>query len=54
MGRADVDQCPQIAAAQGIMSVPTVVIFKNGEAVERLVGAQRKATLLEKVKALAD
>jgi thioredoxin-like negative regulator of GroEL len=35
VGKADVDQCPQAAASQGIMSVPTVVIFKDGEAVAR-------------------
>jgi len=51
-GKADVDQCPQAAAQQGVMSVPTVAFFKNGEMVERLVGGQSKAALLEKVKAL--
>jgi thioredoxin 1 len=50
--KADVDQCPQAAAQQGVMSVPTVIIFKDGAAVERLVGTQSKADLLAKVKAL--
>ena len=53
VGRADVDQCPQAAAQQGVMSVPTVAFFKNGEMVERLVGGQSKAALLEKVKSLS-
>jgi len=53
VGRADVDQCPQAAAQHGVMSVPTVAFFKDGELVDRLVGAQRKAALLEKVQALA-
>jgi thioredoxin 1 len=53
VGRADVDQCPQAAAQQGIMSVPTIAFFKDGEVVDKLVGSQPKAALLEKVKALA-
>jgi len=53
VGKADVDQCPQTAAQHGIMSVPTIAFFKDGEVVDRLVGAQRKAALLDKVKALA-
>jgi thioredoxin 1 len=52
-GKADVDKCPQAAAQQGIMSVPTVAFFRDGEVVDKLVGAQRKAALLDKVKALA-
>ena len=51
--KANIDQCEQAAAQQGVMSVPTVIIFKDGEAVERMVGAQGKAALLEKVKRLS-
>ncbi len=51
-GKADVDKCPQAAAQQGIMSVPTIAFFKDGEVVDKLVGAQRKSALLERVKAL--
>ena len=53
VGRADVDRCPQAAAQHGVMSVPTIAFFKDGAAVDKLVGAQRKAALLEKVQALA-
>lgn len=52
VGRADVDQCPQAAVQNSIMSVPTVVFFKDGEALDRVIGPQRKADLLAKVKAL--
>jgi len=52
VGKADVDQCQQAAAANGIMSVPTVAFYKGGELVEKLVGAQPKAALIEKVQAL--
>ena len=53
VGKADVDQCPQTAAANGVMSVPTIAFFKGGELVDKLVGAQSKSALLEKVGALA-
>ena len=52
-GKADVDKCPQSAAANGVMSVPTVAFFKGGEMVDKLVGQQSKATLVEKVQALS-
>lgn len=53
VAKADVDQCPNTAAANGVMSVPTVAFFKGGKVVEKLVGAQSKAALLEKVQALS-
>jgi len=53
VGTADVDKCAGVAGQNGVMSVPTVAIFKNGEMVERMVGAQSKSTLVEKVQALA-
>ncbi len=53
VGKADVDKCPQSAAANGVMSVPTVAFFKGGEMVDKLVGQQSKATLVEKVQALS-
>lgn len=52
-GKANIDGCERIAAQLGIMSVPTIVFFKDGEVVDKVVGAQRKAALLEKVKALS-
>jgi thioredoxin 1 len=52
VAKADVDQCKDAAAANGVMSVPTVLFFKGGEMVEKLVGAQSKAALLEKVESL--
>ena len=53
VGKADVDQCTQTAASNGVMSVPTIAFFKGGELVDKLVGAQSKSALLEKVGALA-
>jgi thioredoxin 1 len=47
--KLDVDQNPQVAGQFGVMSIPTLILFKDGEAVERLVGYMPKARLLEKI-----
>ncbi len=38
VGKIDVDDCPELAEKYSIMSVPTVMIFKNAELVEKIVG----------------
>lgn len=45
VGKMDVDQNPQTAGKYGIMSIPTIMIFKGGEAKETLTGLQTKETL---------
>ena len=45
IGKMDVDQNPQIAQKYGIMSIPTIIIFKDGEIKETLVGLQTKEIL---------
>ena len=45
IGKMDVDQNPQIAQKYGIMSIPTIIIFKDGEIKETLVGLQSKEIL---------
>ena len=47
--KLDVDQNPQVATQFGIMSIPTMILFKDGEAVERLIGYMPKERLLEKI-----
>ena len=42
VGKLDVDQAPQVAAKYGVQNIPTVVLFVNGQAVERIVGAKNK------------
>ena len=39
VGKVDVDEQPVLAERYGVMSIPTVVLFKNGQEVRRLVGA---------------
>jgi thioredoxin 1 len=43
VGKLDVDQSPQVAQKFGVMSIPTVVIFKDGKEVKRTVGFPGKA-----------
>lgn len=47
--KVDIDECEDIAMDFGIMSVPTVVVLKNGVEVERMIGVQPKAALLNAV-----
>lgn len=47
--KVDVDQSGELAMKYGIMSVPTMIIFKNGEAVEKIVGFQSKGILKAKL-----
>ncbi len=49
VAKLDVDQNPQVATQFGVMSIPTLILFKDGEAVERLIGYMPKERLLEKI-----
>ncbi len=40
VAKLDIDQNPETAAAHGISSIPTVLIFRNGQEVERITGLQ--------------
>ena len=52
VGKCDVEECDDIAAEFGIRNIPTILFFKGGQVVDKLVGAQSKAKLEEKFKAL--
>lgn len=47
--KLDVDQNTQIPTKYGIRGIPTLILFKNGEPVERLVGAMPKRQLLSHI-----
>ena len=49
VGKVDVDAENQLAAQYGVMSIPTLILFKDGEPVERIVGVQAKEALKQKV-----
>ena len=50
VGKLDVDANGQTAMKYGVMSIPTLILFKNGQPVERLVGYQPKERLMAKIK----
>jgi len=43
--KVNVDEEPEIASRYGIMSIPTLMIFKDGKAVEQIVGVRPKAEI---------
>lgn len=49
--KLDVDQNPKTAAKYGIMSIPTLLIFKNGEPVSHIVGVRPKGELKQNLEA---
>ena len=49
--KVNVDDADEIAAQYRIMSIPTLLFFKNGQLVDKTVGAMPKAVLVEKIKA---
>ena len=50
--KCNVDDEEDIAAELGVRSIPTILFYKNGEVVDKFVGAAPKAVLEEKIKAL--
>ena len=51
VGKVNVDLNPSIAAKFGVRNIPTIIFLKNGEVVDKVVGAQSKEALAEKLEA---
>ena len=49
IGKVDIDEEPDLAARYGVMSIPTVILFKNGEEAARMVGLQSKQALVRMI-----
>jgi thioredoxin 1 len=49
VGKLNVDENPRIASRYGVMSIPTLLIFKNGQVVDQIVGAQPAAALRQRL-----
>lgn len=49
IGKLNVDENPQTAGQYGVMSIPTIIFFKDGEKAEMMIGVQPKEIFAEKL-----
>lgn len=49
IGKMNIDENTNTAAKYGIMSIPTMLIFKNGKEVDKIIGAVSKDTISQKL-----
>lgn len=47
--KLNVDKIPEVAAEYGILSIPTLLFFKNNKEVERIIGAVQKELIVNKI-----
>lgn len=50
VGKINVDNEPELAQAFGVMSIPTLVVMKNGKIINQTVGARPKEQILDMLK----
>jgi len=50
VGKVNVDEQPELAMTYKIMTIPTLMVFKNGEMVKKAIGGMSKAEILEMLK----
>lgn len=49
VGKMNVDENPQTASQYGVMSIPSIVFFKNGQPIKTMVGAQSKENYKQEI-----
>ena len=49
IAKLDIDENPDIAQKFGVMSIPTLLVFKNGQEVNRIVGYRNKSQLIQQL-----
>ena len=47
VAKINIDEQPQLASQYGVMSIPTLMVFENGEVADKAVGARNKAFILQ-------
>ncbi|MDQ6878350.1 MAG: thioredoxin family protein [Candidatus Dormibacteraeota bacterium] len=52
MAELDVDANPNTASKFGVLSIPTLILFRGGKPAQRIVGYQQKSTLRQKIDAV--
>lgn len=51
VGKIDIDKAPMVAAQFKVQSIPTLVLFKDGQPIDTMVGLQRADVILAKLEA---
>jgi thioredoxin 1 len=54
VAKVDVDHNPHVSSRYSIRSIPSLLLFKNGEVVEQLIGARPKLEILKKIEGHLD
>ncbi|NBI27513.1 thioredoxin [Chengkuizengella marina] len=49
IGKVNVDENSELAALYSVQSIPTLLVFQNGEVVDKMIGLQSKDVLTEKL-----
>ncbi|GAB1347879.1 thioredoxin [Ignavibacteriales bacterium] len=49
IGKLDVDENPDTAVKFGVRSIPTLLLFKNGQVVDTIIGAVQKTVIVQKI-----
>ena len=47
VAKINIDEQPQLASQYGVMSIPTLLVFENGDVIEKAVGARNKSFILQ-------
>lgn len=53
VGKVNVDDYPELASKHGVMSIPTLIFFKNGQFVDSSVGVVPKRVILNKLELIS-
>lgn len=54
VGKANVDDNPELATALSVLNIPTLVLFKNGEEASRIVGVNSKEAITSRIREFVD
>lgn len=49
IGKCNIDESPDLASEYGIQSIPTIIIFKNGQAADKMIGFKAKDDIKAKL-----